>query len=493
MEKWDRMCRLVYKLLCFTVVVATQPVLAGDWTVTNSLNLSSYYSDNLGQRADANAGMVVNASPQLALHGNGRRIKGALSYAPTLFTAFGDDPPDSGINHFLAAHFNSTLVRNTLFLDSTASAGLVTVNSAAGSDTASLSNTDDTSQTYSLSLSPYTRHRLGSYAELSFRLGLNAVRAESEASSLNSTGRSASASVSSGPRFARFPWSLSMRHNEVSFDDRTDTTDNLISSLGYRIDRRWRVDGKLGYQKSELATSRSDTSGMTYSAALYWTPNPRTRADAEFGRQYFGDFWRVHGEHGSRRTLLTLDLRREITNARNLLLREYTIEEAAMSSNERLVLDAASAEALANILGLDPDLIRIYDNVPIDEDYLSTLVSVGIRLTGKRTTVTAKANWNERSYEISSDTEEIMGLSIRGERHLGGRINAHASVSWQDVDSSISGTSQYWQLGIGASRSLGRHSRVSLDLSRQQRTSDGGSAAEFTEHRIGLTLTTRMF
>jgi len=482
MEKWDRMCRLAFKLLCFTVVVATPPVLAGDWTVTNSLNLSSYYSDNLGQRADANAGMVVNASPQLALHGNGRRIKGALSYAPTLFTAFGDDPPDSGINHFLAAHFNSTLVRNTLFLDSTASAGLVTVNSAAGSDTASLSNTDDTSQTYSLSLSPYTRHRLGSYAELSFRLGLNAVRAESEASSLNSTGRSASASVSSGPRFARFPWSLSMRHNEVSFDDRTDTTDNLIGSLGYRIDRRWRVDGKLGYQKSELATSRSDTSGMTYSAALYWTPNPRTRADAEFGRQYFGDFWRVHGEHQSRRTLLTLDLRREITNARSLLLGEYTLGEFAE------LIGAEVAE------GVDPNtLTGIPRNILLDEDYLNTLVSVGIRLTGKRTTVTAKANWNERRYEISSDTEEIIGFSIRGERHLGARINAHASVSWQDVDSSLSGASQYWQLGVGASRSLGRHSRISLDLSRQQRTSDGGTAAEFTEHRIGLTLTTRMF
>ena len=118
MGKRDRMLRLCFKLLCLTAV--SPAVLAGDWTVTNSLNLNSYFSDNLGQRANGNSGMVLNASPQLGLQGKGRRISASLSYAPTLFTAFGDDVPASGINHFLAADATSTLVRDTLFLDGSA-------------------------------------------------------------------------------------------------------------------------------------------------------------------------------------------------------------------------------------------------------------------------------------------------------------------------------------------------------------------------------------
>jgi hypothetical protein len=119
-------------------------------------------------------------------------------------------------------------------------------------------------------------------------------------------------------------------------------------------------------------------------------------------------------------------------------------------------------------------------------------VRTGIRVTGRRTTFSATANWTERRYEVSIDTQEIIGLTLQASRQMGAGISARADMSWQDVDSTLSGTSQYLSLGVGASRSLGRYSSIGFNLSRQQRT--GSSIAnEFTEHRIGLTLTTRMF
>lgn len=477
------------KILCISVMFVTQSVSAGDWTVTNSLNLNSYFSDNLRQRTDANAGMVLTVRPRIGLTGNGRRLKGSLAYSPTLYTAVGDDAPDTTLNHLLSANFNSTLVRDRVFLDSSASAGLVNTNSAANSTNSALANSADTRQVYTLSLSPYTRHRLGSAAVLSFRVGLNTVQSESGANSLNSDGRSASATLSSGPSFTRFPWSVSLSHNQTEYDNRTDTRNSLDSMLGYRIDRRWRLDGSLGYQENDLSSNRADVSGATYSIGLTWTPNPRTKAEGEIGRRYFGNFWRAHAEHLSRRTLFTLDARRDITNTRSQVLQQLTLGELAQSTDEQT---AAIGQDFIDA-GFDPGLLYpVPFQVAVNEDYLNTVLSAGVRVAGKRTTVTSRASWTERRYETSGNTEEILGFTLRGDRRMGGRINAHANMSWQDVDSTFSGASQYWQFGVGASRSLGRYSRLGLDFTRQQRTSSG-TAAEFTEHRIGLTLTTRMF
>lgn len=481
METRHRISRPGRRLLCLGAVLLAGPAWAGDWKLDNSLQLNSYFSDNLGHRAQGNAGVGLIVRPQIGLQGAGRRVSGTLSYAPSLNTVFGEDVPDSRIAHQLAADFNAELVRQRLFLDASATAGLVTTSALAGSGDADLTTSDETRQTYGFSLSPYTVHRFGSYAQMVVRLGMNMVGSESGDTDLNSTGRSASATLASGRRFARFPWSVAVARNEISYAGRTDQRDSTNATLGYRIDRKWRVDGKLGYEKFDLATARTSTTGVTYSGTLYWNPNPRTRAEAEYGHRYFGTFWRAHGEHRSKRTAYTLDMRREVTNVNNLLIRQATnLEAFALGRIEDIT--SADPNADSNVL------IGLASN----EDFLITQVSAGVAVTGRRSSVTATANWYQREYEVSPIQEDILGLTLRGSRRLGGGIAANARVSWQDVQSNTSGGSQYLQFGVGASRAFGRYSRLALDLSRQQRSTDGGGA-DFTEHRIGLTLTTRMF
>lgn len=481
MKPRERMRRLGLNLLCVGVAATAAPAQAGDWKLTNNLQVTSYLSDNIRHTADGDAGMGVTVRPRIRLQGKGGRVNGVLSYAPSLNAVFGSDAPNPRVSHDLYADFNSELVRQTLFLDATARAGLITGGTFAGAGYGDLATSNETSQTYSFSLSPYTRHHLGSNADLEFRLGFNAVRTDYGASTLDSTGQSASVRLTSGRGFTRLPWSVTALRHQTDYSGRTDTRDALSGTLGYRFNRTWRIDGSLGYDRYDVYSGRSSTSGVSYSGGLQWTPNPRTSAKMELGERYYGTFWRAHGEHQSRRTLLTLDLSREVTNVNSLLTRRL--------SN----LDAYLIGRFQDITSINPnDPSNVTEVGLLNEDYLNTRVAFGARVTGRRTTVSALADWNERQYEVTPRQDRIMGLTLRGNRRLGGRINVNASVRWQDVQSTSSGDSQYWYLQIGGSRAVGRYTRLGVDISRQQRTSDG-TANEFTEHRIGVTLTTRMF
>ena len=434
---------------------------AGDWTLTNSLSLQSIFSDNINQAANGKAGVLLTASPHVDLKGTGRRVSGNLSYAPSLFADLGGNARSNGINHYLNAAFNSELLRNELFLDTRASAGLITTNTAANYGQDALNYRDNASQVYTFSLSPYAQHRFGSAANLLFRLNGDRVQSDTSGSQLNSTALNGLLQLSSGTRFTRFPWSVSARRQETRYDVRTDQRDSLNASLGYRIDRRWRVDGNIGHQANRIVTSRTESGGMDYSGTVYWTPSPRTDIEAQLGQRYFGTFWKVRGSHQSRRTNLTLDISRDISNARTLALNQDFLNQG----------------------------IAVIE--PLNEDFLSTQVGLNATVSGRRTDVSMGIRWDDRRYEVTPDETQVLSLSLDANRRMTPSLSGNVHMSWQGVQASASDDSQYLDFGVGVSRTLGRYSHVGINLSHGQRTSK--TAAEFTENRIGLTLTTRMF
>jgi len=436
-------------------------VQAGEWRLDNSISLRTVFSDNINLRAHAEAGSRLELRPRLALSGEGRRVNGKLEYAPAAFLQFGANDGNDGINHQLNAVFGSELVRNRLFLDSRATAGLVTTSVAANNGADALNYRDNASQVYTLSLSPYARQHFGSFADLLLRLDADRVESESSTSQINSTSLDGQLQLSSGRRFARFPWSLSASRRQTRYDVRTDQRDDLNASLGYRIDRRWRVDGNIGYQDNRILTSRSRSGGMSYSGTLFWTPSPRTQLEAQYGRRYFGTFWSVSGSHHSRRTTINLSMNRDISNARSLAFNQDFLSQGVV------VVDQ------------------------VNEDYLSTRVALDVAVSGRRTDLSLRAGWDDRSYEISANDSRVLSLTLGGSRRLTPRVSGNLHVTVQDVQASQSNDSLYTEISVGLSRSLGRYSHIRADLSRRQRSSD--TAEEYTENRLGLTLSTRMF
>lgn len=473
------MCHAVLKKTLLVAAVLPGMVFGGDWQTSNSIRVSSYVSDNVSQSKDGSAGVGITVVPRIGLIGRGARINGQLGYAPVLHTAFGDNAPDGRINHTLQAGLSSTLVRNRLFVDSSASARMVDTSGVAHGDGSTIANDRNTSQTYSFSVSPYAVNRFGRAARLITRVGFNTVQGDSGARAVNSTGLSASMQLANGEDFTRLPWSMAATHREVSYDNRDDVRDSFDATLGYIFDRHWRLDGQVGYQNFDISTARSTTSGATYSTTAYWTPNPRLAFEAQVGKQYFGTFWRAEVNHTLKRVSWSLDTRREVTNTRSAIYRGFTVDELS---------SAFTAEQLAQ---LDPDELIVL-GINIDEDYLVTSLGGDFTVRGNRTTGRFNARFEQREYEITRRTQDISTFTLSGTRRMGGGISANASASFQDVQSDLTGDSQYLRLTIGASKSLGRHTRLGVDLSRVERTGDS-SRADFTEHRIGLVLSTRMF
>ncbi len=461
------------------VAVLPGAALAGDWETSNSIRLKTYLTDNVSQRENGSSGAVVSVTPRIGLIGRGARLNGQLSYAPVLHTAFGSDAPGGGINQTLRADLNSTLIKHRLFMDAAASARMVDTSGVANGDGGDIANDRNTRQTYGFSLSPYAQHRFGRDAILLGRVGVDTVQGASGAGAINSTAYSASVTLASGNSFGRLPWSLGASHRATSYDTRDDRRDRVDATLGYRLDRSWRVGGQIGYQNYDVSTSRSSTSGATYAGTLYWTPNPRLSVEAEAGRQYFGTFWRIEVRHQLKRVSWSLDTRREITNTRSAVLLNYTTADFA---------DVLTPEQLAQ---LDPDQI-IALNGTVAEDYLNTSVGGRLSLNGNRTTVTLTGRLQQRDYEITRRVQDITTVRLLVRRQMGGGITGNASLSYQDIQSDLSGDSEYLRYSLGASKSLGRNTRLALDLSRVERTGDN-AAVDFTEHRIGLVLTTRMF
>lgn len=474
------MRHLGHNVLVTLVALSPLPSIAGDWTVSNNISMSSYLTDNLYQEQDGSSGMVVRVTPRIGLVGEGARVSGQLFYAPTVYAAYGEGTADTSLSHTLDARFRSILVKDNLFLDSAATARMLDTSATAQGDPTDYGNQNNTSQTYSFSVSPYTQTRFGSYASLITRVGFNTVQGESGASQVNSNEVSASVLLVNGARFTRLPWSMGASHRETSYEERTDTQDSVNATLGYRFDRTWRVDGQIGYQNYDVSTTRASTSGATYSGTVYWTPNPRLALEAQAGYRYYGNFWHVTLKHSLRRVRWQLESGREITNIRSAVLRPYTLGDLARDSGE-VVPD-----------GLDPDLVILTLRDSIDEDYLNTTFGGRVTIIGNRTTVSGTARISDRKYEVSGREQQITTFTLSGSRRMGGGISANVGFSWQDDQSETFGDSRYLRFTLGASRSLGRYTTLGVDVSRVQRTGDPGTDP-FTEHRIGLVLTTRMF
>lgn len=452
---------------------------AGEWEVSNQIQVETYVTDNVNLTSDGKAGVGLNLRPQVSIQGEGARVQGDAIYEPSLNLTVGDGSGNANIAHTLDAGILAELARERLFVEATATARLIDTSSVATGSDAAVSDSGNTTQSFSASVSPYHVMRLGSQASLTTRLDADTVWTDGSDTGLNSTGLSASVVLASGPRFTRAPWSLSAAHRIISYEDREDSTSSVSGQVGYRFDSHWRTDVQLGYQNADVSTLRDSTSGVSYSTTVFWNPNPRFSTKAQWGHQYYGSFWNVDIQHALKKVAWSLTTRREITNTRASILRDAT------SGN----LDGARNVALPP--GIDPTVVVGAVAGSVDEDYLSTEVGGSVEISGRRTQVGFDMSFENREYELTRRRQDVRTVGMYASRQMAGRKTAFADIYRQQISSDLQGDSGYWRYGVGVSRAVGRYTSLSLRLSRLERS--GAGTSDFTEHRIGLVLTTKMF
>ena len=68
-----------------------EPAEAGDWVFDHSTTVELSHVDRTGR--DGYSGQILQATPNLHLHGEGGRVKGDIFYTPTISVGNSDTDP----------------------------------------------------------------------------------------------------------------------------------------------------------------------------------------------------------------------------------------------------------------------------------------------------------------------------------------------------------------------------------------------------------------
>jgi uncharacterized protein (PEP-CTERM system associated) len=372
------------------------------------------------------------------------------------------------LTHDLLANGQVEVVRNEVFVGANASAGVRNRDSAGGSRDAI--NYDLGGQQYfSSSINARTQHRLNRYANLSSGASTDIVTYDGGDSD-TSRGLNANVALGSGRFFSRTDWRLSADYSVTDFEDRNDTRKNVNSTVGYRIDRQWRVSGGLGYEDNDVDTDRSDTSGITWDVGADWTPSPRTSFSATYGDRYFGKAWSGNVSHRTRRTRVALNFSRDIDNRRNEQLVDsffFLVDETGTPITD----PSTGLPIIANI----PELSET------DEDFLNNQVRGILTLTGRRTSVTVTATVSKREYEVSEEDEDSFDLGFNVSRQLGGSYSGSLRSLFRNTERENDTDEKVYEVGVSLSKTFSKRTSASLGY-------DYRDEEDYTEHRVGLTL-----
>jgi uncharacterized protein (PEP-CTERM system associated) len=471
---------------------------AGGWTFTKSLGLVATYSDNANPKG-TNGGkqddekqdeLFLQAVPYFTLVGEGARVKARGYYSPAFYTGIiGDSPTD--VSHFLGATGTAELVPDSLFLDASARASVVSQDpTGPGSGSGDyLYSSSNAAQVFGLSATLRGLHHLGQYADVFANTTLLTFNSGDESAVSNAISPSVTMGIKSGPIYQRMPWSIQYRRSEVSRSQDNgspnDSYQSIDGSLSYVVSPQWRLNGSLGYRDDSYTTSRSDTAGVTWRGGVTWTPNERISLDVGYGYDYFGNSWSLDYQYAHRRISWFASYSTDLTTVQQEFLRSQTF--VLTDPNGLPILDPQTGRPIL-VTQLDPTLT--------DEVYVLSSFRTGIDWSGLRTRVGVDINWNERQYELSGNDQTDWGVGLRASRDLSPETTATARFDWTSYEnldsagtSTTDGADERWTAALVLSQNVGRQSSVSGVIEHRDNpfgTGGGSSGNSDAENRISL-------
>ena len=463
------------------VALQTQLASAGDWVFDHSTTVELSHVDRSG--IDGYSGQILQATPNLHLHGEGGRVKGDIFYTPTMSVGTNDTDPKF-LTHVGTGTGRLEAVKDRFFIGADASARLTGSDSSGAQVDAVNFNSDGGQQSYSFGLMPEYFQHLNRYADFASRNRFDWVTYSGNDSggggSDGSRGQTLNASIVGARYFNAFNWSLNATQRKIFYDgDQDDDTRNYYDArLGYRFNPRWAVDGSVGYEDNDIQTDRDDTNGATWDVGARWTPNPRTSVGVTYGDRYFGERYSGDISHRTRRTQLSAGFSRDVTNRREQQLVDsfFFLEDG--NGNP--------------VLGPDGNPISV--NNPqlqnTDEDFINTQFRAAMTITGRRTSVTITGNVSNRDYEVSNDSEDSYRLTVSARRDLGSSYNVTLTGSTDHVDGDgVDGDNDTQDVRFTLSKNLSPRTSTALELGYRD-YNDDIPGESYTEKRIGISFTT---
>ncbi len=297
------------------------PAQTRAWTITPSIGLRGTYTDNVSlSAAPENGEFVTQISPAISINGRGSRFNASLNYtADALFYARNSD--ENRLANTLGASANLEAIENFFFIDATGSVSQSYISPFGARPTDIFSLTDNRAETRTFGLSPYVRGQFRDGTSYEVRNRNTWTGADTGALADVQT-RQWSASVNSPIRL--FGVGVDAADNRVSYDvndPRPDQeTRHVRARLFFQPDASLRLSASAGREENNF-TLGQENSYRTYGYGALWQPTPRTTAEFNWERRFFGIARLASLAHRTRLTAWNLSYSRDVSSFQQELLR----------------------------------------------------------------------------------------------------------------------------------------------------------------------------
>lgn len=488
-------------LIVGLAVAAVNDAGASDWKFDGGVTASETYTDNATLGAGTKrSDLITNVSPFISATKKGSRLNADVQYRmQNLFYASQADR--NRINHQLAAKARAELLEDEVFLDANASISQQ-ITSLLGpiGETSTASN--NLSDVYNWSVSPYWQHRFGSTANLLARYRHS--QTTSSASGLsNSSIDGVEASIESGTAFKNIHWNLAYSDQQTNYTSRSDVRLSSISgTLGYDVTNKFRINGTLGYDQNTYQSGGAPLQGDFWSLGASWAPSNRTSLSGTFGERFFGKTYSFALKHRTRRTTWQADYSQNVSSSSSQFSLPYGISTAEYVQSQ-LAPIISDPQRLAYLVALAQ---LIYGPVLTDQaNILSNLVYLDKRFNASVAYDTAKTvttislfhsvreNLESTSTITSLFPEDIFarnrtikqrGASMAWVWRMNPRLSVNASLNvsrntFPDLGRADTVTS----LNLGLNRKFNDQLQGGVNVRRLQRASNDASG-DYDENAI---------
>ncbi len=501
--------KLSHSVLSFTVIFFSGQVYSLDWRLTTNLNVEETFSDNILQtNQNEKTAFVTDVSPGLSLSGVSPWSRFDLNYRlQSLYNAGGSSGID--LNNQLQMNTHYEFVRNRLYVDSSSSISQQnTSNRRIRTD--NLSGSSNSTDVQTFRLSPYWTPHFNEYANGEFRVTYDRVDTSGGDSQLSQTDSlSQNIRLNSGRFFKRVGWRLefnnSTRNNSDS--ENVDFQDALLE-LRYTFLRDWNTFFRTGYSNNSFSsTTDSNNNGVFYTFGGQWKPSNRFRVQAGIGNNRFvtvevmpfnrlrwittysnndiglntGDVWNTSISYNTRRSVWTASYSEQTMTTQQLLLDEqiFTVNDAFGDRNTNIL---ETQDPYYN-----SSLPSLTDEVFINKN---ANISGSIR-TGK-SVFSSELYWITRSYEISQNDEEVVGISGSWSWDMIKKTRLNVRANYQETSSNgeNSFSDTRYEFSVGLTRNILSRLNTRVEYRFVDQSSDD-QLNDYVENRISASLNYR--
>ncbi len=464
---------------------------AKGWDITAGLGVQTIATDNLNLDTDnpkSDIGVII--SPRFGIKRDTKRNRLFFQYRLN-YLYYLNATGERNFKHFLTADWNSELYENVLFMDISANADQKLISNSGLNGGDDFNVTNNTTQTFSYSISPYTKHHLGRYADMELRYTYDQV-IYSDDSDENSYGNGIKFTVNSGKKFQKVPWGITGSYRWINYDRQNDSSGSgrndrfriILAKAGYFINRKWMPGLFFGYENNDFDTTTNTSEGAIYGVGVKWTPNPRLSLDLAYGHRFFGDHWYLDLGYKRKRGVFTVNLTHDISSARSEVLNQQVFQQIDNFGNE---IDNSNN---GDPIGINPDGAAI-DN----EVYVLNRILAGYEHSiGHRTKLGIKAYYSSRNYQLNQRDETYRGINITWSRRLNRRTQANINFFLEKLKTDPDATNNIdttddnqWRILARITRQLSKKTKASFDLRYLDRDSSSPSL-DYTESRATLSL-----